>query len=128
MPYYAPQDFSGSAGRRRATVLPACLFISLRRTSLPPIHLIVPILAGIPFGIGIAQIMQGLVQYIMDTYGIYCASAIASTVVLRSVLAAVFPLICPTMYESLGEQWAASVFAFLALGCTPLPFLFFVSA
>ena len=29
--------------------------------------------------------MQGLVQYIMDTYTIYCASAIASTVILRCI-------------------------------------------
>lgn len=96
------------------------------RTSLPPIHWIVPILAGVPYGIGVAQIMAGLVQYIIDTYGIYCASAIASTVVMRSVLAAVFPLISPSMYKNLGVHWAPSVFAFLALACTPLPWLFFV--
>lgn len=71
--------------------------------------------------------MQGLVQYIMDTYTIYCASAIASTVILRSVFAATFPLISPAMYSHLGDQWAASVFAFLSLACTPLPFLFYVS-
>lgn len=98
------------------------------RTSLPPTQWIVPILGGFPFGCGIAQIMQGLVQYIMDTYTIYCASAIASTVVLRSAMAAVFPLISPAMYSHLGPRWAASVFAFLSLACTPLPFLFYVSA
>ncbi|KIP06011.1 hypothetical protein PHLGIDRAFT_107513 [Phlebiopsis gigantea 11061_1 CR5-6] len=94
-------------------------------TSTPPIHWIVPILGGFPFGTGIAQIMQGLLQYLMDTYTIYCASAVASTVVLRCTLAAVFPLISPTMYAHLGPQWAASVFAFLSLACTPMPFLFF---
>ena len=99
----------------------------VHRTSLPPIHWIVPILGGFPFGCGIAQIMQGIVQYIMDSYTIYCASAIASTVILRSIFAAVFPLISPAMYARLGPQWAASVFAFLSLACTPLPFLFFVS-
>lgn len=86
-----------------------------------------PIIGGFPFGCGIAQIMQGVVQYIMDSYTIYCASAIASTVILRSVLAALFPLISPTMYAHLGAHWATSVFAFLSLACMPLPFLFFVS-
>ena len=90
-------------------------------------HWIVPILAGFPFGTGIAQIMQGIVQYIMDAYTIYCASAIASTVVLRSVFAAAFPLIAPVMYDRLGNGWASSVWGFLALACAPLPFLFFVS-
>lgn len=70
--------------------------------------------------------MQGLVQYLMDTYTIYCASAIASTVIMRSILAALFPLISPFMYGNLGNHWATMVFAFLSLACTPLPFLFFV--
>lgn len=111
---------------------PSCVVHSLinlicSRTSLPPVHWIVPILAGIPYGIGVAQIMTGLVQYLMDTYTIYCASAIASTVILRSILAAVFPLISPAMYSNLGAHWAPTIFAFLSLVCLPLPFLFYVS-
>ena len=98
-----------------------------RRTSDPPIPWIVPALAGIPFGFSCAIIMQGLVQYLMDAYSIYCASAIASTVVTRSVVAAVFPLISPTLYGNLGDSWACSVFAFLAAACMPVPFLFYVS-
>ncbi|KAJ3476096.1 hypothetical protein NLI96_g11395 [Meripilus lineatus] len=94
-------------------------------TTQPTIHFIVPILAGIPTGTGTAFIMQGLVQYIMDTYTIYCASAIASTVLLRSVLAAIFPLISPPMFRRLGDQWALSIWAFLAVACMPLPALFF---
>lgn len=76
---------------------------------------------------GVAQIMAGLVQYIIDAYGIYCASAIASTVIFRSILAAIFPLISPAMYATLGVHWAPSVFAFLSLVCMPLPWLFYVS-
>ncbi|KAM5539116.1 hypothetical protein V8D89_007339 [Ganoderma adspersum] len=94
-------------------------------TSDPPIPWIVPALAGIPFGFSCAIIMQGLVQYLMDTYSIYCSSAIASTVVTRSVVAAVFPLISPTLYGNLGDSWACSVFAFLAAACMPVPFLFY---
>ena len=99
---------------------------SILRTSNPPVFWLAPIAAGVPFGIGLSQIMQGLVQYLMDTYTIYCASAIASTVILRSILAAIFPIICPTMFANLGNHWAIMVFAFLSLACTPLPFLFFV--
>ncbi|KAI0637228.1 MFS general substrate transporter [Trametes polyzona] len=95
------------------------------RTSDPPVHWIVPVLAGTPFGMSCAVIMQGLTQYLMDTYSIYCASAIASTVVTRSVVAFIFPLISPALYGNLGDAWACSVFAFLALACTPVPFLFF---
>ena len=93
----------------------------------PPVHWIVPIAAGAPFGMGLAQIMQGLIQYLIDTYTIYCASAIASTVIFRSILAAIFPLVSPYLYAGLGNTWATMVFAFLSLACAPLPFLFFVS-
>ncbi|KAK7693214.1 hypothetical protein QCA50_002780 [Cerrena zonata] len=91
----------------------------------PPVHYIVPILSGIPTGMGIAQIMIGLVQYLIDTYTIYCASAIASTVLLRSILGAAFPLISPPMYKKLGDHWAISIFAFISLACTPIPWLFY---
>lgn len=97
------------------------------RTSDPPVPWIVPALAGVPFGFSCAIIMQGLVQYLMDAYSIYCSSAIASTVVTRSVVAAIFPLISPTLYGNLGDSWACSVFAFLAAACMPVPFLFYVS-
>ncbi|KAG5645832.1 hypothetical protein DXG03_005173 [Asterophora parasitica] len=95
-------------------------------TSTPSIHWIVPILAGIPFGAGVAQILQSLTTYLMDTYPLYFASSIAATIVLRSCCGAAFPLFSPTMFKALGDEWAMSVFAFLALVCTPIPILFFI--
>ncbi|PPQ82172.1 hypothetical protein CVT24_012638 [Panaeolus cyanescens] len=61
----------------------------------------------------------------MDTYGIYFASAIAATVVLRSLCGAVFPLFAPSMFKALDDQWAMSVFACLSTACMPIPLLFF---
>lgn len=72
-------------------------------------------------------VFQSVVAYLMDTYLHLCASALAATIVLRSALAATFPLFTDQMFSKLGDQWGASVFAFLALLCTPLPFLFYVS-
>lgn len=96
------------------------------RTSSPAIHWIVPILAGIPFGTGVAQILQSLTTYLMDTYPLYFASSIAATIVLRSFCGAAFPLFSPAMFAAFGDQWAMSVFAFLSLACTPIPILFHV--
>ncbi|KAJ3849961.1 MFS general substrate transporter [Lentinula lateritia] len=93
-------------------------------TADPPVHWIVPIIAGFPFGQGVCQILQSSTAYLMDAYEIYFASAIAATIVLRSVFAAVFPVIAPTMFENLGDAWGMSIFAFLGLACTPIPFLF----
>ncbi|KAJ3788558.1 MFS general substrate transporter [Lentinula aff. detonsa] len=93
-------------------------------TADPPVHWIVPIIAGFPFGQGVCQILQSSTAYLMDAYEIYFASAIAATIVLRSIFAAVFPVIAPTMFKSLGDAWGMSIFAFLGLACTPIPFLF----
>ncbi|KAF5365776.1 hypothetical protein D9758_003157 [Tetrapyrgos nigripes] len=95
-------------------------------TADPPIHWIVPIIAGFPFGMGICQILQSSTAYLMDAYSTYFASAIAATVILRSICGAVFPLISPAMFNKLGDQWAMTVFAILGLVCTPIPFLFWV--
>ncbi|KAJ3770999.1 MFS general substrate transporter [Lentinula raphanica] len=93
-------------------------------TADPPVHWIVPIIAGFPFGQGVCQILQSSTAYLMDAYEIYFASAIAATIVLRSIFAAVFPVIAPTMFNHLGDAWGMSIFAFLGLVCTPIPFLF----
>lgn len=95
-------------------------------TSPPHVFWLVPILAGVPFGTGVALVMQGLTQYLMDAYQTYGASALAATVVLRSICAAVLPVIIPIMYKNLGDQWAMGIFAFLVAACMPLPFLFYV--
>jgi len=75
---------------------------------------------------GICQILQSSTAYLMDAYSTYFASAIAATVILRSICGAVFPLISPAMFNKLGDQWAMTVFAILGLICTPIPFLFWV--
>lgn len=85
----------------------------------------ISIIAGAPFGFGLFYLFTGVVAYIMDTYTIYCASAIAATVVLRSILAAIFPVFAPRIFARIGDQWALSIFAFLSLACMPIPLLFY---
>ncbi|KZV70459.1 MFS general substrate transporter [Peniophora sp. CONT] len=95
-------------------------------TADPLIHWIVPVLGSVPVGIGLALILQSLTQYMMDAYALYFASALASAVVLRSLLACAFPLIAPPMFHKLGDAWAVSIFAFLAAACAPVPFAFYM--
>ncbi|KAG8808115.1 hypothetical protein FRC17_004124 [Serendipita sp. 399] len=94
-------------------------------TNTPNFHYIIPIMSGIPFGLGTLLIFGSVVAYLMDTYQTLTASAIAASVVLRSVLGALFPLFTSGLFKQVGTRWGASVFAFLALLCTPLPFLFY---
>ncbi|KAG8724928.1 hypothetical protein FRC09_011819 [Ceratobasidium sp. 395] len=94
-------------------------------TTYPSIHYIVPIIAGVPFGAGMLLVFTSVISYLIDSYTLYAASALAANAVLRSIMGAAFPLFTPRMYASLGDQWACMVFAFLALVCTPMPFLFY---
>ncbi|KAJ7715945.1 MFS general substrate transporter [Mycena maculata] len=93
-------------------------------TASPSVHLLVPIFGSAFFGMGIAQILQSLTSYLMDAYELYFASAVASTIVLRSVCAAFLPQVVPVMFTRLGDEAAMSVFGALGLVCTPIPFLF----
>ncbi|KAJ7905248.1 MFS general substrate transporter [Mycena olivaceomarginata] len=90
----------------------------------PSVHWLVPIVGSAFFGMGIAQILQSLTSYLMDAYELYFASAVASTIVLRSVCAAFLPQVVPVMFSRLGDEAAMSVFGALGLICTPIPFLF----
>jgi hypothetical protein len=90
------------------------------------VHWIVPILAGVPFGFGCIMLFLPCLNYLVDSYTIYAASVLAANSAMRSIFGAVFPLFADKMYENLGLHWAASVPAFLALACVPIPYLFFI--
>ncbi|RMD42265.1 hypothetical protein DV735_g2891, partial [Chaetothyriales sp. CBS 134920] len=94
-------------------------------TALPPVHWIVPIIAGVPFGFGLCLIFLVVTNYLIDAYTIFAASVLAANTVLRSLFGAAFPLFTHDMYNSLGVHWASSVPAFLALACLPAPFIFY---
>ncbi|KAJ7135016.1 MFS general substrate transporter [Mycena crocata] len=90
----------------------------------PSVHWLVPIVGSAFFGTGISQILQSLTSYLMDAYELYFASAVASTIVMRSVCAAFLPQVVPVMFSRLGDEAAMSIFGVLGLVCTPIPFLF----
>jgi len=95
-------------------------------TASPPVHWIVPILAGIPFGFGFVALFLGIIAYLLDCYGPYGASALAANAVLRSLFGASFPLFAKTMYQHLGTAWATSLLGFVAFAMAPLPLLLYL--
>ncbi|KAL7937629.1 MFS general substrate transporter [Trichoderma chlorosporum] len=93
-------------------------------TNGPNVHWIVSIIGSIFFASGIVLVFLSLMNYLVDAYVIFAASALAGSSVLRSLFGAAFPLFTTYMYENLGIHWASSIPAFLALACVPFPFLF----
>ncbi|KAM0746669.1 Benomyl/methotrexate resistance protein [Meredithblackwellia eburnea MCA 4105] len=93
-------------------------------TCQPSVHWIVPILAGVPFGLGMVLVFLSMMNYLVDAYLMYAASALAANAVLRSIFGAVFPLFIVQMFHGLGNNWALTLLAFLSLVLCPIPFLF----
>ncbi|KAL4787024.1 major facilitator superfamily domain-containing protein [Aspergillus varians] len=102
--------------------IPTSLFW-LAWTASPTTHWIVPILSGFLFGFGYQSIFTSMGIYVTDAYKIYSASALASSVISRSMLGAALPVAAKPMYESLGVGWATSLVGFVSLVCVPIPYL-----
>lgn len=94
-------------------------------TNYPSIHWAVSIVLSAPFGFGCILVVLPVVNYLIDSYTIFAASVLAASAILRSVLAAAFPLFTNQMYTNLGIHWASSVPAFLSVLCMPFPFVMY---
>ncbi|OAQ97166.1 hypothetical protein LLEC1_03050 [Akanthomyces lecanii] len=106
--------------RAGAILLPAGLFI-YGWTAQYKVHWIVPIIGTAIMGVGNLVIFM---LYLVDTFTIYAASALAANSVVRSLLGAVLPLAGGPMYERLGLGWGNSLLAFIAVALIPVPWLF----
>jgi signal transduction histidine kinase len=95
-------------------------------TNQPSIHWLSSVAASVPFGFGLLVVFLSVVSYLVDSYVMFAASALAANTVLRSLFGAAFPLFTPDMYRVLGIHWASSIPAFLSLACVPLPFIFYI--
>ncbi|KAL4796705.1 bicyclomycin resistance protein [Aspergillus venezuelensis] len=90
----------------------------------PSIHWVAPIAAGVPIGFGILCIFFPCFIYLVDAYLPLAASAVAANIILRSSVAAGFPLFSKQMFANLGVQWAGTLLGCLALIMVPIPFAF----
>jgi hypothetical protein len=61
--------------------------------------------------------------YLIDAYGVYAASALAATTLLRSLGGALLPLAGGPMFSMLGMGWGSSVLAFIAVVMIPVPII-----
>ncbi|KAL8775682.1 MAG: hypothetical protein Q9209_000178 [Squamulea sp. 1 TL-2023] len=87
-------------------------------------HWIVPTLSGVLTGFGLLSIFLQSLNYLVDAYIMFAASAIAANTFLRSICGAVFPLFATYMFQGLGVEWAGSLLGFVALVLVPIPIVF----
>ncbi|KAJ5980700.1 Major facilitator superfamily domain general substrate transporter [Penicillium waksmanii] len=89
------------------------------------IHWIVPTLSGLFTGFGLLIIFIQLFNYLIDTYLMFAASAIAANTFCRSMVAAAFPLFSRQMFDGMGIQWASTLLGCVAAVLVPIPIGFY---
>ncbi|KAK4500100.1 hypothetical protein PRZ48_008286 [Zasmidium cellare] len=85
----------------------------------------VPLLGTLFVGVGLIACFMCINTYLVDSFTLYAASAMAANTILRSILGGVFPLFGLQMYQGLGLGWGNSLLAFVALALCPIPWLFY---
>lgn len=83
-----------------------------------------PVAGAAAMGLGFFTIFQAALNYLIDTFSLYAASAVAANTFLRSLFAACFPMFTNALFHSLGVPWAASLLGFIAVALIPIPYLF----
>lgn len=90
------------------------------------IHWIAPTLSGLATGFGLLAIFLQSLNYLVDAYLMFAASAIAANTFLRSLAGAGFPMFSQYMFAALGVNWAGTLLGCVALLLVPIPVCFLI--
>jgi hypothetical protein len=63
--------------------------------------------------------------YLIDSFPIYAASAVAAITSMRSVFGAFLPLVGRSLFGSVGYGWGNSILGFIAVALIPAPALIY---
>ena len=94
-------------------------------TAGPSFHWILPCIGIVLVGTGFFTIFQAALNYLVDTFTLYAASAVAANTFLRSCFAGAFPLVVGPLYHRLGVGPGMSITGGFAVVLVPVPFVFY---
>ena len=89
------------------------------------VHWIVPTIAGTFLATSILLIFVGFINYLVDVYITYAASAVAANTIVRSACGAAAPLFTQYMFDALGIGGGGSLIGGVAVLLAPIPFIFY---
>lgn len=69
-------------------------------------------------------LFMALLNYLVDAYEVFAASAMAAASLSRSSFGAVLPFAAKPMYRALGVAWASSLLGFFSVALCIIPFVF----
>ncbi|KAI0057755.1 MFS polyamine transporter [Artomyces pyxidatus] len=126
---------NGGVGRpefRLPNIVPGTIFLPIGLlltgwTARSSIHWIVPDIGVACVGAGTILVFQSVQTYVIDSFTLHAASALAAVTFFRSMAGFGFPLFAPTMYNALGYGKGDTILAVVAIviGC-PAPWLLWV--
>ncbi|KAL5362792.1 major facilitator superfamily domain-containing protein [Aspergillus floccosus] len=90
------------------------------------IHWAIPTVSGLLTGFGLLCIFLQCLNYIVDAYLLFAASALAANSILRSTAGAGFPLFATYMFNALGVNWTGTLLGCVAAVLAPIPLLFYL--
>jgi hypothetical protein len=67
---------------------------------------------------------MALLNYLVDAYEVFAASAMAAASLSRCSFGAVLPFAAKPMYSAMGVAWATSLLGFFSLALCVVPFVF----
>lgn len=105
-------------------IFPAGLFITAW-TATENHHWTLPCLGLLLTGWGFFVIFQGCLNYLVDSFPRYAASAVAANTFARSAFGAVFPLFAVQLFNALDINWGMSLLGFVAIAMIPIPWVFY---
>ena len=76
------------------------------------------------FGMGYLCLFMALLNYLVDAYEVFAASAMAAASLSRSSFGAVLPFAAKPMYRAMGVAWATSLLGFFSVALCVVPFVF----
>ncbi|KUJ08846.1 MFS general substrate transporter [Mollisia scopiformis] len=94
-------------------------------TNYPSISYWSGLLASVLFGYGILCIFISSYQYIIDSYEMYAASALASLTLIRYVAAGCMVEVGIPFYENLGVHWTLTILGAISALMVPVPYAFY---
>ena len=120
-----PPEFRLWFGMFGAPAIPVSM-VWLGWTAVPSISYWSPLAATVLFGFGILTIFISCYQYIIDSYEIFAASALASITLIRYVVAGGMVEVAIPMYSTLGVHWTLTIMGAVSTLMVPVPYLFYI--
>lgn len=105
-----------------APALPLALFWQ-GWTARPDVPIWSPLAASILCGFAILAIFISTYQYLIDSYELFAASALASITVVRYGAAGGMVVVAIPMYANLGVDWTLTIMGALSVLMAPTPYL-----